>query len=452
MSKINLDESQQRAFDRVAAWLKNPDKYMFSLQGGAGTGKSTLVAALEHLFPGSVEYIAPTGKAAQVLRQKEIPAKTAHSMLYKPVTNSEAAQEVQKLMKKMESLDPDSKEYENANEILLRMTAERNKVTDATWSMDKWNSPLAVPPQLIIIDESSMIRNKQWSDMRILGSQLLAVGDPYQLPPVNDEPDPLGRKFFNDVEADVLLETIHRQALDSPIIQASIEARMYGGFAERINTNGCIIAARPQFSGIVMASLDYERVIVHANQTRKMLNTMIRIKKGLDPYRPGVGETIMIRNKYSGIMKKTIDGDICEMPYEFTKGSEYEVLSIEDQAGRDRTNEPFVKMLLKDWEGNVIEVSRVPTMAFRGYFTTAGVKDIQHAAGIPFHLNSSRGLIFEQFTRTPEFDFCHAITCHNAQGSQWDNVMVIADYSGKDKKKWLYTAVTRAAKNLLVYA
>ena len=50
------------------------------------------------------------------------------------------------------------------------------------------------------------------------------------------------------------------------------------------------------------------------------------------------------------------------------------------------------------------------------------------------------------------FDFAWAITCHVAQGSQWDDVIVF-DESGvfrTDAAKWLYTAVTRAAKRLAI--
>jgi exodeoxyribonuclease-5 len=51
-----------------------------------------------------------------------------------------------------------------------------------------------------------------------------------------------------------------------------------------------------------------------------------------------------------------------------------------------------------------------------------------------------------------EFDHGYALTCHKAQGSQWDNVM-IKDESGvfrDERHRWLYTALTRAAKTVTV--
>ena len=51
-----------------------------------------------------------------------------------------------------------------------------------------------------------------------------------------------------------------------------------------------------------------------------------------------------------------------------------------------------------------------------------------------------------------EFDYGYALTCHKAQGSQWDDVIVL-DESGcfrQDAARWLYTAVTRAVERVTV--
>ena len=50
------------------------------------------------------------------------------------------------------------------------------------------------------------------------------------------------------------------------------------------------------------------------------------------------------------------------------------------------------------------------------------------------------------------FDYGYAITVNAAQGSQWDNVMMWNEcgYWRQDAHRWLYTAITRAAKRLTV--
>ena len=52
-----------------------------------------------------------------------------------------------------------------------------------------------------------------------------------------------------------------------------------------------------------------------------------------------------------------------------------------------------------------------------------------------------------------EFNYGYAITCHRSQGSQWDKVLVLEErfpFEAEDHKRWLYTAVTRAADKLVL--
>ena len=54
-----------------------------------------------------------------------------------------------------------------------------------------------------------------------------------------------------------------------------------------------------------------------------------------------------------------------------------------------------------------------------------------------------------------EASFGWAITCHKAQGSQWENVIVWDDGLGQseaDRRRWLYTAITRAERGLVILA
>ena len=54
-----------------------------------------------------------------------------------------------------------------------------------------------------------------------------------------------------------------------------------------------------------------------------------------------------------------------------------------------------------------------------------------------------------------EATFGWAITCHKAQGSQWENIVVWDDGLGRteqDRRRWLYTAITRAERGLVILA
>ena len=52
-----------------------------------------------------------------------------------------------------------------------------------------------------------------------------------------------------------------------------------------------------------------------------------------------------------------------------------------------------------------------------------------------------------------EFTYGYAITCHKAQGSEWNNVLVLEEkfpHDRVDHARWLYTAATRAAEKLVI--
>lgn len=52
-----------------------------------------------------------------------------------------------------------------------------------------------------------------------------------------------------------------------------------------------------------------------------------------------------------------------------------------------------------------------------------------------------------------EFNYGYAITCHRAQGSQWDKVMVVEErfpFEKEEHARWLYTACTRPAQKLVL--
>ena len=52
-----------------------------------------------------------------------------------------------------------------------------------------------------------------------------------------------------------------------------------------------------------------------------------------------------------------------------------------------------------------------------------------------------------------EFAFAYAITCHKAQGSEWEKVLVVEEgfpFAKEEHARWLYTACTRASEKLVL--
>ena len=120
------------------------------IAGFAGTGKSTLIkfiiAAL-NVPPEEVCYVAYTGKAAQVLKQKGCPnAITAHKLLYKA-----------------------------------------KPMPNGTY---KFEPKLSIGDyKIIIVDEISMLPKAMWNRLLAHNIYVIACGDPFQLPPIDKDSD-----------------------------------------------------------------------------------------------------------------------------------------------------------------------------------------------------------------------------------------------------------------------
>ena len=173
---IDINQDQKQAIDKIIDFLES-DTNIFILQGYAGTGKTTLIKGVVNFLEQSnkqFNVMAPTGRAAKILRDKTGFGKTIHSSIYK--------------LKDLKSVNSESKEL-----------AEHSV---------KYFFPIDLENQderILIIDEASMISSRESKNelfdfgTNILLDDLLThtfqtnknnkiifVGDPAQLPPVGD--------------------------------------------------------------------------------------------------------------------------------------------------------------------------------------------------------------------------------------------------------------------------
>ena len=60
------------------------------------------------------------------------------------------------------------------------------------------------------------------------------------------------------------------------------------------------------------------------------------------------------------------------------------------------------------------------------------------------------GLDWPQRRNYDEFDYGYVLTVHKAQGSQWEEVVLFDESFAftENRERWLYTGITRAAKQL----
>jgi len=405
--------NQDAALKAVDKWYRDGDEQVFRLFGYAGTGKTTLAKHLAENTGGRVAFAAYTGKAASVLASKGCPnASTIHSLIYIPYSKSTAKlRDLEEALRalELERIADDEPETAQMKQLRQQIEVEKGEVNKPMFML---NPDSEVPYlDLLIIDECSMVGEEMGRDLLSFGTKILVLGDPAQLPPV------ASGGFFTDHEPDHMLTDIHRQAENDPIIHLATLVRngkslSYGDYGlSRVMAQSKLTPELP---------MAQDQLIVGRNATRHNINRRCRELLGFDPD-SGVAEkdkVVCLRNNHDlGLMNGTL----------------WEVLFAEHYPDAQR-----VTMQVKDWG-----VDTDFTLAVESWEPTF----YGDAFGTP-----AKSIPYWDRRDAEEFDYGYALTCHKSQGSQWDNVMVF-DESGAfrdDAKRWLYTAITRAAKAVTV--
>ena len=382
---IELSEKQKDALKEIEKWFKGKEQ-TFALAGYAGTGKTTIAKYIAQNI-NNVAFCAYTGKAANVLREKGCqPAGTIHGFLYS--ISERQKKEIETLQERLiEAMEKGNKKLVNELTLILE---EKKKVrfTLNTESDLKYSN-------LVIVDEYSMLDNKIISDLQRVCKKILYLGDPFQLPPIAGE---------CSIKPNLLLTEIHRQALESPIIRASIDVR------EGRKLKYCLgeeftFASKKEIAPEIF--LNAEQVLVGRNNTRTTWNKRFRQIKGFNEPLPQAGEKVIcLKNNheaslYNGMIEKVVAESIKHSGYFdlFLKGMEAQV-----------------------WNGDILGSNKV------------------------YDYNSPYDRALERF------DFAYCITVHKSQGSEWNDIVVYNEPIGRpeERAKWLYTAITRAKKKLTV--
>lgn len=413
-AEVTLTPDQAEAAALIEEWFFNLSNQIFVLCGYAGTGKTFLidhtVKKLGLVAGESAAFVAPTGKAASVLMRGGTPAGTVHSLIY---TREEDIQ-----------VDENG---EVISERFLRF-AKREKIDGKI--------------RLIVVDETSMVSDDVLKDLLSFGVKCLFCGDPAQLPPVG------GSNSLLSMPCAVLRQVV-RQEKENPIVRLAQAARAgeridYGSYG-----NGVAVIPKSELTAEDRKALfpKADIVIAGTNRTRNLLNREIRSYLGIPPsaHYPIDGEKLICTlNDWSKPLDEKgnfhlVNGII---------GNCYHVREGDDGLLQLDFRADFLTDCVYDLpvDGGIFSEGRY----LHGY----GSKAYQLSDGSLVSEHNTQRL--RQFRVKREdtvcrFEFAYAVTCHKAQGSEYDFVIVI-DESGffENGKEWLYTAITRAKKKLLI--
>jgi exodeoxyribonuclease-5 len=470
---LSFSEDQAAAWDRVSALLRGsgvdidaetltPDTSgrtrVLAIVGKAGSGKTMLLADLTRaltsagveLISGdwegrrrrdrrSLAILAPTNKAASVLRGRGVPATTIHRILYTPVydpqyqkiadwlAGSGTRPEIEGLTEA--ALDRAKAFYDQVKSIPGALASAGLRGSDFIKGWTRRDEPLDIG----FVDEASMLDERQFEDLKEIFPTLFLFGDPAQLAPVGQS----GEMVFDRLKASskLMLDRVHRQETDSPIIDLAHalgdEGVTFEDFEDLVRSaarrDGRIVWSERVDSTLMARS----PVLVWRNQTRIRLIQAFRSAYGapedmLLPGEPLICDGIELPLKYR---KRRFDLEARGL----IKGAQVVFLGPGRKDGFSRLHvigaeEPQVSA------ASIVKIEK---------------EDEAEDPFIPFA--ARMGAVFLHGA---------AVTIHKAQGSQWDDVQVFAPdlyaayRSGRVEagiplwKRLTYVAITRAVTRL----
>ncbi|MGC1430042.1 MAG: AAA family ATPase [Albidovulum sp.] len=469
---LTFSDDQAEAWDRVSDLLAGagidllagelrPDASgkpsVLAVVGKAGSGKTMLLAALTKAlteagvdtvsgdFEGkrrkdrrTLAILAPTNKAASVLRNQGVPATTIHRILYSPVYDPEYERIAEWLQGNGErpevegltdvALDRAKAFYDQVKSIPGALAAAGLRGSDFILGWKRREDPLDIG----FVDEASMLDERQLADLREIFPTLVLFGDPAQLAPVGQS----GEMVFDQLKdsSKLTLSRIHRQAEDNPILDlAHALSDPDLGFEqfERMVEEASKRDERVRWAERVESQLMARSpVLVWRNQTRIRLIQAFRAAYGapadaLLPGEPLICDGIELPLKHR---KKRIDLEARGL----IKGAQVIYLGPGNKPG-------FSRIHVMGAEDPRVSAASIIKIELPG----------EEEPFIPFAARMGAAFLHGS-----------AVTIHKAQGSQWEDVQVfapdlfVAARMGRTEagialwKRLAYVAITRAQTRL----
>jgi exodeoxyribonuclease-5 len=425
--------------------------------GAAGSGKTALLATLSERLAAagmtavsadvesrrrgkrSFAVLAPTNKAASVLRARGVPATTIHRILYAPVYDPEF-EKVVAWLSKPDAPPPVSERLPEPVLARIKAAFAEHGSAPAALAMAGFSGSDFITGwsrrdetlDVALVDEASMLDDAMLADLKAIFGSLVLFGDPAQLAPVGQS----GAMTFDKLPAErrLGLSRIHRQSGDSPILDLAYALQRDIAFDDFERLVAETAERDPRVEVAARADADLmtgSPMLCWRNATRVRLIAGYRATHGLPedalaPGEPLICDGIELPMKHR---RKRIDLEARGL----IKGAQVEYLG----AGR------------------------------KGGFARLNVVGAEHprvnvAAIIKIEAPDREEPLIATAARMGA-SFVHGAACtiHKAQGSQWPAVQVFAPdlfaaaRSGRGEagvplwRRLAYVAVTRAQERLI---
>lgn len=447
--KHDPTSDQVETLNKLYLFFKDETPYTyFILNGYAGTGKTSLLGALVQTldeFKVKTKLLAPTGRAAKVLSYKaKKEAFTIHKQIYR---------------------------RKNQNDDFGTIQRTPNHHTNTVF----------------IVDEASMIgdytieKNGNINSINLLedlleyvfsgkNCKLIVLGDVAQLPPVGSELSPAlderymlahfhRLKIYSSQLTQVVRQSHSSNILDNAtILRCSLDSTIYqwkldlNGDLHRLEGQELQYFLEDSYSG---GKVDDCVIITRSNKWANRYNNEIRSRILWYEDELCVGDRLMVlKNNYYWLGDDSKIGFIANgesiivrrvMRIEEIYGFRFAHLLI-DFPSYDETPELEVIVHLESLQcdGASLSRDRIKQLFF------AVEEDYLHEKNKKKRYDL---ILKDRYFNALQVKFSYAVTCHKAQGGQWNTVFIDQGFKPEEitpteHNRWLYTALTRATETV----
>ena len=442
---------QQAAAQGLSRFLDTQGQdRVFILRGYAGTGKTSLTAALVRALGQSgrpAVLMAPTGRAAKVMAgYASTTARTIHKQIYAVIPREGGG---------------------------MSFALRANKTKNAVFIVDEASMLTDRPGESLTDAGSSLLDDLVSYVFSAPGSRLILVGDRAQLPPVgyDDSPGLEEHTFENNYGlrcTGVDFTQVYRQQGQSVILHnatAIRRAMRRAGTLEwgelKFRTGADFVRLEDGYDiqsaieGSYSQSGESETIIItRSNKRAGAFNAQIRSRVRLCEGEIATGDLLMVvKNNYFWVDEKSPCGFIAN-------GDLAEVMSVRREEQLYGMRFARVELSLTDYpqmpkfEALILldtlysESAALPEAQARAFFERV----MEDYADLPPRQRYEQ-LAKNEYYNAIQVKFGYAVTCHKAQGGGWDNVLIeqvwmASPALSREYLRWLYTAITRARKRV----
>lgn len=379
---------------------------------------------------------APTGRAAKIIGSKTGQyARTVHSLIYTPQPGANPLQI--KLVRRFNALQKPAVYVVDEASMLSDYRSGGNRFTLGN---------------TLLYDFISYVREGN------AANRIIFIGDPCQLPPVGSDFSPaldahyLQSKFNLSVQVFELKEVV-RQTADSYILQNAVRLR------ERMELGKVFNGLHLPHIQSAMDALEYYRHLEDFNRTDKVtfialsnrdvntINASYRHLKYKNPDLLMENDAVMIHQNWLGSEPGSLllKGEPAFIKETFPS-------TLENVCGMN-----FMDVSLSIKKEDYSEITYRAKANLDVLYTENGDLNPDAEKAL-YHDRMSKNKRFRESQRLCDdhylgafrLRFGYALTCHKAQGGEWDEV-ILHPYYRKDDYRWQYTAITRGRKEVLGY-